>query len=150
MSNFNKKIKNKNILKYYGFNYKNDKNIFSNGLKINISGICDLIVSKFLSNYNYNTQITNKIENENTIKNDLFEIKTCLKNSFSNEWVLQISIYNILLELVDKTKIDSNYIINLFDGSIYKIKFKSNIQILKNILKLYDFDDYLLNLILSS
>lgn len=146
----NKKIKNKNILKYYGFNYKNDKNIFSNGLKINISGICDLIVSKFLSNYNYNTQITNKIENENTIKNDLFEIKTCLKNSFSNEWVLQISIYNILLELVDKTKIDSNYIINLFDGSIYKIKFKSDIQILKNILKLYDFDDYLLNLILSS
>lgn len=126
-----KKITNKNILKYYGFNYKTDKNVFFSGLKFTIGGICDLVV-----------------ENHNGETN-LFELKTCLKTSFSNEWVLQIAVYNVLLELVNNIKIKSNYIINLFDGVIYKIKFTTNIQILKNILKLYDFDDYLLNFILS-
>jgi superfamily I DNA/RNA helicase len=130
-----KKIKNENILKYYGFNYKTDKNVFSKGLKLNIGGICDLIITE--------------PNNNNTNEVNLFELKTCLKTSFSNEWVLQIATYNILLDLVDNTKIKSNYIVNLFDGSIYEIKFNSNIQILKNILKLYDFDDYLLNFILS-
>ena len=126
-----KKITNKNILKYYGFNYKTDKNIFSKGFKLAIGGICDLIVEK-----------TNGETN-------LFELKTCLKTSFSNEWVLQIAVYNLLINLVNKTKIKSNYIINLFDGVIYEIKFNPDIQILKNILKLYDFDDYLLNFILE-
>ena len=126
-----KKITNKNILKYYGFNYKTDKNVFSKGLKFTISGICDLIVEKPNSEIN------------------LFELKTCLKTSFSNEWVLQIVVYNLLLGLVDKTIIKSNYIVNLFDGVIYEIKFNPDVQILKNILKLYDFDDYLLNFILG-
>lgn len=126
-----KKITNKNILKYYGLNYKTDKNVFSKGLKFTISGICDLIV-----------------EHPNGETN-LFELKTCLKTSFSNEWVLQIVVYNLLINFVDKTKIKSNYIINLFDGVIYEIKFNPDIQILKNILKLYDFDDYLLNFVLG-
>jgi len=126
-----KKIKNKNILKYYGFNYKTNKNIFNNGLKFGIGGICDLIVCDDFDNTN------------------LFELKTCLKTSFSNEWVLQIIIYNILLGFIQQTEIKSNFIVNLFDGTIYKIHFKSNIMILKTILKLYDYDDYLINFILS-
>lgn len=126
-----KKITNKNILKYYGFNYKTDKSVFSKGLKFAIGGICDLIVEK---------------PNGET---NLFELKTCLKTSFSNEWVLQIVVYNLLIKLVNKTKIKSNYIINLFDGVIYEIKFNPDVQILKNILKLYDFDDYLLNFVLE-
>jgi superfamily I DNA/RNA helicase len=129
----NKKIKNKNILKYYGFNYKNDKNIFKNGLQLSIGGICDLIVSN----------------NDGDIIN-LFEIKTGLKTSFSNEWVLQIIVYNILFGIVGPKKIKYNFIINLFDGSIYKINFNYDIQILKNILKLYDFDDYLISILLSN
>ena len=100
-----------------------------------------MIVSDGLFNVKKNDLINN-----NT---DLYELKTCLKTSFSNEWVLQVVVYNELLKLLNKTKIRSNYIINLFDGTIYKIKFKSDINILKNILKLYDFDDYLINLILS-
>ena len=128
-----KKIKNKNILKYYGFNYKTDKSIYKNGLKIGIGGICDLIVS-----------------DESGNNTNLFELRTGLKTSFSNEWVLQIIVYNILIGIVDQTKIQSNWIINLFDGSIYKINFKSDIQIIKNILKLYDFDDYLINHILTN
>ena len=126
-----KKIKNKNILKYYGFNYKTDKNVFKNGLKLGIGGICDLIVCDDFGN------------------TDLFELKTGLKTSFSNEWVLQIVIYNILLGFVEQTEIKSNLIVNLFDGTIYRIIFKSNITILKTILKLYDYDDYLINFILS-
>jgi hypothetical protein len=129
----NKKIKNKNILKYYGFNYKNDKNIFKNGLNLSIGGICDLIVSN----------------NDGDIIN-LFEIKTGLKTSFSNEWVLQIIVYNILFGIVEQKKIKYNFIVNLFDGSIYKINFNYDIQILKNILKLYDFDDYLISILLSN
>jgi hypothetical protein len=78
---------------------------------------------------------------------NLFELKTGLKTSFSNEWVLQIILYNILLELTEQTQVKSNYIINLFDGSIYKIDFNYNTDILKNILKLYDYDDYLINLL---
>lgn len=133
-----KKIKNKSILKYYGFNYKNDKSVFKNGLKLNISGISDLIV----------------IDEEGEKKADLFELKTCLKTSFSNEWVLQIIMYNLLIILnnpieLENITVESNYVINLFDGSIYKIKFKPNLDILKNILNLYDFDDYLINLLLN-
>jgi hypothetical protein len=123
-----KKIKNKNILKYYGFEYKTDKKVFKNGYKLSIGGICDLID---LTNFN------------------LFELKTCLKTSFSNEWVLQIIVYNILLKITNQIHIKENYIINLFDGSIYKINFVSNINILEKILKLYDFDDFLSNYILS-
>ena len=127
-----KKIKNKNILKYYGFNHSGDKNVFKNGLKFGIKGICDLVT-------------TNNTNNE--IK--LFELKTCLKTSFSNEWVLQIVIYNILFTMVEKLPIKSNWIINLFDGSIYKISYNVNQSILKNILKLYDYDDFLSNTLLS-
>ena len=127
-----KKIKNKNILKYYGFNYSEDKNVFKNGLKIGIKGICDLMT---LNNTN------------NEIK--LFELKTCLKTSFSNEWVLQIIVYNLLFEMVEKLPIKSNWVINLFDGSIYKINFDVSQPILKNILKLYDYDDFLSNTLLS-
>lgn len=129
-----KKIKNHNVLKYYGFDYKTDKGVFKNGLKLNIGGIADLII-------HYN-------DGENNFT-DLFELKTCLKTSFSNEWVLQIVIYNLLLNLFYNIPIKSSTIINLFDGMIYKIKFNSDISILQNILKLYDFDDYLSNLILS-
>jgi hypothetical protein len=136
-----KKIINKNILKYYGFNYKTDKNVFSKGLKFGIGGICDLIVNE--------PKTINSNSNPNLNPINLFELKTCLKTSFSNEWVLQIVVYNVLLSLVNKNEVKSNYIINLFDGSVYKIKFKYDIQILKNILKLYDFDDYLLNLIFT-
>lgn len=127
-----KKIKNKNILKYYGFNFTNDKNVFKNGLKFGIKGICDLVS---INNTN------------NEIK--LFELKTCLKTSFSNEWVLQIIVYNLLFLMVEKLPIKSNWIINLFDGSIYKINFDVNQPILKNILKLYDYDDFLSNTLLS-
>jgi hypothetical protein len=148
-----KKIKNINTLKYYGFNYKTDKNVFKNGLKLNICGICDLVVSEYESNYNEQNVNVENISGDKTnlikYNTELFELKTCLKTSFSNEWVLQIIVYNILLKLATNTIVQSNYIINLFDGTIYKIKFNSDINILKNILKLYDFDDYLINLILS-
>lgn len=128
------KIKNKNILKYYGFDQKYDKNVYSKGLKLTIGGICDIIVD---SNNNHKNDY------------DLYEIKTCLKTSFSNEWVVQIIVYNELLKIVDNIHIRYNYIINLFDGTIYKIKFDSNNNILKKILKLYDFDDFLTNLLLN-
>ncbi len=127
-----KNIKSKNILKHLGFNYKNDKNIYKNGLKIGIKGICDLITYT-----------------DNNLNANLFEIKTCLKTSFSNEWVLQIAIYNILLKFIDNVFIETNFIINLFDGTIYKIDFKSDILILKNILKLYDFDEYLIEMLFN-
>ena len=124
-----KKLINKNILLDFGFNYKYDKNIFKKGLKFGINGICDI--------YNESTQT-------------LIEIKTCIKTSFSNEWVLQIIVYNLLLKLTGQSEqITNNYIINLYDGSIYKINFNPDIQILSNILKFYDFNDFLINFLLT-
>lgn len=123
-----KKLFDKKILKSYGFTYKNDRNIFKKGLGLSIGGICDVF---------------------NQTTNTLFEIKTCLKTSFSNEWVLQIVVYNLLLKITNQLDIKNNYIANLFDGSIYKINFTSDTKILKSILKFYEFDDYLMDFIIK-
>ena len=98
------------------------------GLPLSINGICDI--------YNQTT-------------NTLIEIKTCLKTSFSNEWVLQIIVYNILLKITNQIDVKNNYIINLFDGSIYKINLNSDISILKSILKFYEFDDFLIDFLIG-
>ena len=122
-----KTLIDKKILHSYGFKYNSDRYIFKKGLKLSIGGICDIF---------------------NNSSNTLFEIKTCIKTSFSNEWILQIITYNLLLKLTNNIDIKNNYIINLFDGSIYKIVFYQNIDILKKILKYYEFDDFLLNFLL--
>lgn len=123
-----KKLFDKKKLNEYGFRYKNERIVFKKGLKLSIGGVCD-------------------VYNETT--NTLIEIKTCLKTSFSNEWVLQIIVYNLLLELGYGIKPTHNYIINLFDGSIYKINFIPHVQIIKTILEFYEFDDYLTTLLLT-
>jgi len=123
-----KKLSNGKILRSYGFVYNYDRTVFKKGLKLSIGGICDVY---------------------NTTSNTLIEIKTCLKTSFSNEWVLQIIVYNLLLKITNGSDITNNYIVNLFDGSIYKINFKSDIQILKSILKFYEFDDFLIDFLIG-
>ena len=126
--NLEKKLRDKKKLIDYGFSYKNDRGIFKSGLDISIKGICDIF----------------DISNDN-----LLEIKTCLKTSFSNEWVLQIIMYNILLKKTEGIEVKNNYIINLFDGSIYKVNFIYDTQVLIRILEFYDFDDFLINWFLS-
>ena len=121
-------MRDKKKLIDYGFSYKNDRGIFKSGLDISIKGICDIF----------------DISNDN-----LLEIKTCLKTSFSNEWVLQIIMYNILLKKTEGIEVKNNYIINLFDGSIYKVNFIYDTQVLIRILEFYDFDDFLINWFLS-
>lgn len=123
-----KNICDKNKLISYGYDYYNDRNIFKKGMKISISGIIDIL-------------------DENN--NNLFEIKTCLKTQFSNEWVIQLIVYNLLLKLIFNIDCNNNYIINLFDGTIYKINFGSDMNILNKILRIYDFDCYLENLLLD-
>ena len=123
-----KKIVDKKILQSYGFTYSSDRIVFKKGLKLSIKGICDV--------YNVST-------------NTLIEIKTCLKTSFSNEWVLQIIVYNLLLKITNQIDVKNNYIVNLFDGSIYKINFESDIKIIKSILKFYEFDDFLIDFLIG-
>ena len=123
-----KKLYDKDKLIGYGFNYKNHRGIFKSGLDFSIKGTCDIF------------EFTN---------NNLFEIKTCLKTSFSNEWVLQIVVYNLMLKKTEGIEVNNNYIINLFDGSIYKVNFTPDIEILKKILKFYDFDDFLIKLLID-
>ena len=123
-----KKLSSIQKLKSYGLTYKAHRNIMKKGLPLSINGICDI--------YNQTT-------------NTLIEIKTCLKTSFSNEWVLQIIVYNILLKITNQIDVKNNYIINLFDGSIYKININSDINILKSILKFYEFDDFLIDFLIG-
>ena len=123
-----KKLSNPHILKSYGLTYKSHRTIMKKGLKLQISGICDI--------YNHTT-------------NTLIEIKTCLKTSFSNEWVLQIIVYNILLKITNQIDVKNNYIINLFDGSIYKVNLNANVGILKSLLKFYEFDDFLIDFMIG-
>ena len=119
---------NRDLFDKYRLDPTYHKRIFNKGLNLSINGKIDIL----------------ELDNSN-----LFEIKTCIKTSFSNEWVIQIIIYNILLNIIHGKKINENYIINLFTGFIYKINFNSDINILINILKKYNYDLELINLFIN-
>ena len=126
--NIHKNILNRDLFNKYKLDPTYHKKIFNKGLNLSINGKIDIL----------------ELENSN-----LFEIKTCIKTSFSNEWVIQIITYNILLNIIYGKKINENYIINLFTGFIYKINFNSDINILINILKKYNYDLELINLFIN-
>jgi hypothetical protein len=118
--NIETKITDKNKLHEYGFDYNINRDIFKNGYKLSIKGKTDL--------YNITT-------------NSLFEIKTCIKTSFSKEWLLQIFMYYLLMKEIYNITCNKIFIINIYDGCVYKITL-IEFQKLNNILKLYNFNDY--------
>jgi hypothetical protein len=125
-------INSKDDLIKLGFNIDYDRRIFKNGFNYGIIGIADIINLKIKS---------------------IFEIKTCLKTNFSNEWLLQVYLYTLLTYKNYNILCNDIYIMNIYKGTIYKINFEINEceidNSLKYILKLYNFNDDMINNLLK-
>jgi len=125
-------INSKDYLSKLGFNIDYDRRIFKNGFNYGIIGIADFINLKSKS---------------------IFEIKTCLKTNFSNEWLLQVYLYTLLTYKNYNILCNNIYIMNIYKGAIYKVNFDINEceidNSLKYILKLYNFNDDLINNLLK-
>ena len=125
-------INSKDELAKLGFNIDYDRRIFKNGFNYGIIGIADIINLKSKS---------------------IFEIKTCLKTNFSNEWLLQVYLYTLLTYKNYNILCNDIYIMNIYKGTIYKINFDINEcdidNSLKYILKLYNFNDDMINNLLK-